>query len=198
MATSASQFNAACGNHSAFHHTLQQSLILNGRLLPSVLQMDAARGDWEAAAQHCRAALATNADLLQARNLCAAVLRRAGKVAEAAGTAAEAARKDAEAEELVAGSRALDPLDWWSAHLAAGSGDGGGGGGDDDGEDGSADAGSRTGTSSATNALGCDTQTALDVALDFADAGGLVQQQFALLLCHAVPCPAERMPKCLQ
>ena len=110
--------------------------------------MDAARGNWEAAAQHCRAALATNADFSQARNLCAAVLRRAGKAAEAA--------------ELVAGSRVLDPLDWWSAHLAASSGGGGGGG--TEGEVGAAGI--------SAERLGCDTQTALDVALDYADAGG--------------------------
>ncbi|PRW32971.1 TPR repeat-containing isoform B [Chlorella sorokiniana] len=124
----------------------------------ALAQMDAAHGDWEAAAQHCRAALATNADFLQARNLCAAVLRRAGKAAEA--------------DELVLGSRALDPLDWWSAHLAA-SGSGSGAA-----EDGTAAAGGGGGNraggdedGSAATGLGCGTQTALDVALDYADAG---------------------------
>lgn len=118
--------------------------------------MDAAHGDWEAAAQHCRAALATNADCLQARNLCAAVLRRTGRAAEA--------------EELVAGSRDLDPLDWWSAHLAASSSGSGG-------EDGTAVGGNSSGggggsSGGSAGGLGCDTQTALDVALDYADAGG--------------------------
>ena len=94
----------------------------------ALAQIDAARRDWAAAAEHCRAALATNSDCLQARNLCAAVLRREGRAAEA--------------EQLVAGTRALDPLDWWSAHLEGGAA-----------------------------ALRCDTQAALDVALDYADAG---------------------------
>lgn len=144
--------------------------------LQSLSQMDAARGDWEAAAQHCRAALATNADFLQARNLCAAVLRRAGKAAEAA--------------ELVAGSRQLDPLDWWSAHLAACGGIGGSSG-DSGGEDGHAEGGAGAGAGSASKGLGCDTQTALDVALDFADAGGCCSGRHAAV--HAVRCPAEPM-----
>ncbi|KAI7845803.1 hypothetical protein COHA_000715 [Chlorella ohadii] len=147
----------------------------------ALAQMDAARGDWEAAAQHCRAALATNADFLQAQNLCAAVLRRAGKAAEAA--------------ELVTGSRALDPLDWWSAHLAASSSGGGGGSGSAGGS-GNADEGSQPDTSSgggngdgggdgdgAAMALGCDTQAALDVALDYADAG-LYSEALAVLEPH--------------
>ena len=49
-----------------------------------------------------------------------------------------------EATELVAGTRALDPLDWWSAHLEGGAA-----------------------------AARCNTQTALDLSLDYADAGRL-------------------------
>lgn len=94
----------------------------------ALAQIDASRGRWEEAAQHCQSALATNADLLQARNLWAVVLRRAGRVEEASG--------------LIAGTRALDPLDWWAVHLEGGCG-----------------------------ALRCDTQTALDLALDYGDAG---------------------------
>ena len=127
----------------------------------STLQMDASCGDWEAAAQHCRAALATNADFLQARNLCAAVLRRAGKAAEA--------------EELVAGSRAMDPLDWWSAHLA-------GAGGSSSGNEG--------GGGSAAKGLGCDTQTALDLALDYAEAGGCAAAALCTLRCACCDCSA--------
>lgn len=96
---------------------------------PTPAQVDSARGDWAAAAAHARAALATNADCLQARNLLAAVLRRSGEEGEAAG--------------VVAATRQLDPLDWWTAHLEGGGA-----------------------------ALTCDTQTALDVALDYAGAGG--------------------------
>lgn len=147
----------------------------------STLQMDASCGDWEAAAQHCRAALATNADFLQARNLCAAVLRRAGKAAEA--------------EELVAGSRAMDPLDWWSAHLA-GAGGSSSSGSSSVAEDGSADAGGGSssgnegGGGSAAKGLGCDTQTALDLALDYAEAGGCAAAALCTLRCACCDCSA--------
>lgn len=47
-------------------HPWLKPLLPPACLAVSPLQMDAARGEWETAAQHCRAALATNADFLQA------------------------------------------------------------------------------------------------------------------------------------
>ncbi|KAL4858553.1 hypothetical protein ACK3TF_001510 [Chlorella vulgaris] len=112
----------------------------------ALAQIDAAGKDWAAAAQHCRAALATNADCLQARDLCAAVLRQVGRGEEAA--------------ELLRGTRALDPLDWWAAHLEGGQA-----------------------------ALRCDTQTALDLSLDYAGAG-LYAEALSVLEAH----PADPSP----
>lgn len=105
-----------------------------------LVQIDAAGKNWAAAAQHCRAALATNTDCLQARDLCAAVLRQVGRGEEAA--------------ELLRGTRALDPLDWWAAHLEGGQA-----------------------------ALRCDTQTALDLSLDYAGAGEPANFAASLLHC---------------
>jgi tetratricopeptide (TPR) repeat protein len=61
---------------------------------------DVARGDLDAALEHLRLSLNTNTENLNARNLCVAVLRKLGQ-------------KDA-AAELLAQTRALDPLDIWS------------------------------------------------------------------------------------
>lgn len=65
---------------------------------------DCRRGDWARALDHLDRALRVNTDNLRARNLRVLVLRRLG-------------REPAAAEALRA-TRALDPLDAWSRHLA--------------------------------------------------------------------------------
>ncbi|MGA8593206.1 MAG: DUF5107 domain-containing protein [Bryobacteraceae bacterium] len=70
----------------------------------AIAELDARRGKWEPALEHARLALQTNADLLNARNLAALILRRLGR--------------EAEAGELIRGTLELDPLDFWAKHLA--------------------------------------------------------------------------------
>jgi tetratricopeptide (TPR) repeat protein len=66
-------------------------------------KLDVARGDLDAALEHLQLSLRTNSENLNARNLCVAVLRRMNQ--------SEAAT------ELLAQTRALDPLDIWSRFL---------------------------------------------------------------------------------
>jgi tetratricopeptide (TPR) repeat protein len=72
----------------------------------ALAQADAAAGRWDAALQHARRSLACDADYLNVRNLIVLALRALG-------------RKD-EAAAMLAETRALDPLDRWSRHLALG------------------------------------------------------------------------------
>ncbi|MFH1496267.1 MAG: DUF5107 domain-containing protein, partial [Verrucomicrobiota bacterium] len=92
----------------------------------SLAELDCKREAWSAALDHLDRSLRLNTDNLGARNLRVVVLRRLGRAAEA--------------DAALAATRALDPLDWWSRHLAGAP-------------------------------LACDTQTRLDLALDFARAG---------------------------
>jgi tetratricopeptide (TPR) repeat protein len=73
----------------------------------AVAELDARRGDWAKAEEHLRLALRTNADLLQARDLMAAILRRQDRAQEAA--------------RWVAETLALDPLDAWALWLRDGT-----------------------------------------------------------------------------
>ena len=73
----------------------------------AVAELDAKRGAWSKAEEHLQLALGSNADLLQARNLMAAILRRQGREAQAACWIAE--------------TLALDPLDAWALWLRDGS-----------------------------------------------------------------------------
>jgi len=66
-------------------------------------KIDVARGDLDAALEHLRLSLRTNTDNLNARNLCVTILRRMGQ--------------EEAASELLAQTRALDPLDSWSRFL---------------------------------------------------------------------------------
>jgi tetratricopeptide (TPR) repeat protein len=69
----------------------------------ALAQADAATGRWEIALQHSQKSLACDTDHLNARNLCALILRALG-------------RED-EARNMLAETRAMDPLDHWSRHL---------------------------------------------------------------------------------
>ena len=73
----------------------------------ALAELDAARGDWERALGHVEQCLRTNVDDLNARNLAALCLQRLDR------------RTDA--EEMLAGTLKLDPLDPWALHLADGS-----------------------------------------------------------------------------
>lgn len=73
----------------------------------AVAELDARRGDWTKAEEHLDLALRTNADLLQARDLMAAILRRQGRGDEAA--------------RWIAETLALDPLDAWALWLRDGT-----------------------------------------------------------------------------
>jgi tetratricopeptide (TPR) repeat protein len=73
----------------------------------ALAELDARRGNWEQALAHTELCLRTNADDLNARNLAVLVLRRL-------------ARPQA-ADEMLAGTLKLDPLDPWAGHLADGT-----------------------------------------------------------------------------
>jgi tetratricopeptide (TPR) repeat protein len=72
----------------------------------ALAQADAAAGRFEAALQHARRSLACDTDHLNARNLCALLLRKL--------------RREEEARDMLAETRAIDLLDHWSRHLALG------------------------------------------------------------------------------
>ena len=92
----------------------------------ALAEIDCGRKAWPCALEHLEQSLRFNMDNTRARDLKAIVLRKLG-------------RKN-EAKQLLSGTLALDPLDWWARHL---NGD----------------------------ALECDLQTVLDLALDFTRAG---------------------------
>ncbi|HEY6989203.1 MAG TPA: tetratricopeptide repeat protein, partial [Bryobacteraceae bacterium] len=73
----------------------------------ALAELDAARGDWGRALEHIEQCLRTNADDGNARNLAALCLQRLDR--------------HTEAEETLAGTLKLDPLDPWARHLADGS-----------------------------------------------------------------------------
>ncbi len=73
----------------------------------ALAEIDACRGNWEQALGHIEQCLRTNADDLNARNLAALCLQRLDR--------------HTEAEEILAGTLKLDPLDPWARHLADGS-----------------------------------------------------------------------------
>ena len=73
----------------------------------ALAEMDAARGDLQQGLFHVRLALKNNSEDLNARNLCVSLLRRLRQMDEAA--------------ELLAETRALDPLDLWSRYLQGAS-----------------------------------------------------------------------------
>jgi len=72
----------------------------------ALAELDAARGEMEAALGHLKESLRLNLDNLNARNLAVVALRRLGRADEAAQTLAE--------------TRKLDPLDIWSRFLDTG------------------------------------------------------------------------------
>ena len=72
----------------------------------ALAQADAAAGRWELALQHARRSLLCDAENLNARNLAALALR--------------ALHRNEEADTMLAETRAMDPLDHWSRHLASG------------------------------------------------------------------------------
>jgi tetratricopeptide (TPR) repeat protein len=69
----------------------------------ALAEIDSARGHWETAREHLNRALRLNADNLRARNLSVLVLRCLGQ--------------EKEANEALAETLALDPLDCWARHL---------------------------------------------------------------------------------
>lgn len=72
----------------------------------AVAELDSKRREWTKAKEHLHLALRTNADLLQARDLVASILRREGREEEAA--------------RWIAETLALDPLDAWALWLRDG------------------------------------------------------------------------------
>ena len=69
----------------------------------ALAEIDASRGHWSTALEHLNRALRLNADNLRARNLTVLVLR--------------CLAREKEADQLLAETLALDPLDWWARHL---------------------------------------------------------------------------------
>ena len=69
----------------------------------ALAEIDCRRQQWGTALDHLDRALRVNADNLRARDLRAIVLRRLGRAAEA--------------DEQLAATLRLDPLDWWARHL---------------------------------------------------------------------------------
>ncbi len=69
----------------------------------ALAEIDCGRGDWSTALDHIDRALCARADNLRARDLKAVILRKLDR--------------GAEADALLAGTLALDPLDWWARHL---------------------------------------------------------------------------------
>ncbi len=69
----------------------------------ALAEIDCSRKDWLAAQEHLDRALRFDTDNLRARNLKVIVLRRLGRVSQAS--------------LLLAETRRLDRLDWWSRHL---------------------------------------------------------------------------------
>ena len=70
----------------------------------SLAELDCKKSQWSTARDHLERSLRLNTDNLRARNLLVLVLRRLAR--------------DVEANALLAGTLALDPLDWWARHLA--------------------------------------------------------------------------------
>jgi tetratricopeptide (TPR) repeat protein len=70
----------------------------------ALAELDCRRGDWRHALQHLNLSVRFDTDNLRARDLKAAVLQKLGE--------------NQAAEELLAETLALDPLDWWAIHLA--------------------------------------------------------------------------------
>jgi tetratricopeptide (TPR) repeat protein len=70
----------------------------------ALAEIDCSRADWMPALDHLDRSLCLNVDNLGARSLRVLVLRRMGH--------------EAEASESLSTLRKLDPLDWWSRHLA--------------------------------------------------------------------------------
>jgi len=75
----------------------------------ALAEIDCRRGQWPTALDHLDQSLRFNTDNTRARNLKAVVLRRLHRASEA--------------DELLAATLALDPLDWWARHLAGGPAD---------------------------------------------------------------------------
>ncbi|HEX2853686.1 MAG TPA: DUF5107 domain-containing protein [Opitutaceae bacterium] len=73
----------------------------------ALAEIDCRRGDWSRAFEHLNQALRLNTDNIRARDLRVIVLRRLGRVEEA--------------DEFLATTLALDPLDWWARYLRDGS-----------------------------------------------------------------------------
>ncbi|HWW01189.1 MAG TPA: DUF5107 domain-containing protein [Candidatus Acidoferrum sp.] len=120
--------------YSAFYKaTWNQAWVAAG--YHALAEIDCARSNWASALEHLEHSLRFNTDNTRARNLKVVVLRKLGKRTGA--------------RLLVAGTLALDPLDWWARHLRG-------------------------------EALGCDLQSVLDLALDFIRAG-LYPEAIALL-----------------
>jgi tetratricopeptide (TPR) repeat protein len=69
----------------------------------AVAELDCALGTWGVALEHLDQSLRFNTDNTRARNLKAIALAKLGRRTEA--------------RELLAGTLALDPLDWWARHL---------------------------------------------------------------------------------
>jgi tetratricopeptide (TPR) repeat protein len=70
----------------------------------ALAEMDCRRGDWNHALQHLNLSLRFDTDNLRARDLKAVVLQKLGEIKAA--------------DELLAETLALDPLDWWAIGLS--------------------------------------------------------------------------------
>lgn len=73
----------------------------------ALAELNAKRSDWNTALEHLKLCLGLNSDHLNARDLAVVVLRKLGK--------------QAEAEDLLAGTLRLDPLDCWANYLSSGT-----------------------------------------------------------------------------
>jgi tetratricopeptide (TPR) repeat protein len=70
----------------------------------AIAELDAKGGDWSSALAHIDLSLRVNTENLKARNLKVIALRKLGRCAEA--------------DAVLAGTRAVDPMDCWARHLA--------------------------------------------------------------------------------
>jgi tetratricopeptide (TPR) repeat protein len=73
----------------------------------ALAELDAKRGNWNAAIEHLASSLRMNTENLNARNLSVVVLRKLGR--------------EAEADRLLKETLALDPLDSWTRYLTNGA-----------------------------------------------------------------------------
>ena len=117
-----------------------------GAAYHALAEIDATRGDWAKACEHCERSTRSGGENNRVNNLWAIAVKHTASEWQAAA--------------MLKLNRAKDPLDWWTRHLLGES-------------------------------LGCDLQTRLDIAHDYARAGQFAE---AIALLHKVTVTAGDLP----